>query len=185
MPANSRPSDRDALTMPDLKQELIKEAKRLGQDDCRHSEVAHFFAARIWRAVHYVIGGSITILGALIGVSEFRQWDETSQLSGALAIVIAALGALAVFLNPQGRAQIHHTKGNHYNALRGRLRRFAKIDCIGGDTDKDLANLLNKLAAQKDRLNEEGPAVPSWAYRLAKRGIERGETDYATDVDRD
>lgn len=171
--------------MPDLKQELIKEAKRLGQDDCRHSEVAHFFAARIWRIGHYGISVSIAVLGAFIGVSEFRQWDESGQLLGALAIVIAALGTLAALLNPQGRAQIHHTKGNHYNALRGRLRRFVKIDCIGGDTDKDLANLLNKLAAQKDRLNEEGPAVPSWAYRLAKLGIESGETDYANDAEGD
>ncbi len=171
--------------MSDLKQELINEAKRLGQDDCLHSEVAHFFAARIWRVVHYLIGGSITVLGAVIGVSEFKQWDETGQLSGILAIIIAALGALAVFLNPQGRAQIHHTKGNLYNALRGRLRRFANIDCNTGKLDQDLADLLNELAERKDRLNEEGPPVPPWAYRLGKRGIKKGEANYATDVNGD
>ena len=167
--------------MGDTTEELIKEARRLGEDDCLQSEKGHFVAARVWRIAGYSAGGLIAVLGAIIGTIEFNKWDVTGEVIGTLAVVIAAISALMTFLNPQARAQAHHTRGSYYSALRGKLRRFATISCGAGKTESELADLLETLAERKDNLNQEGPPVPTWAYRLAKRGISRGEASYEVD----
>lgn len=162
-------------------EELILEARRLGEDDCLFSEKGHFVAARGWRIVSYSAGGLIAALGAVIGAIEFTKWDVAGEVLGTLAVIIAAISALMTFLDPQGRAQAHHLRGNHHSALRGKLRRFAKIDCASGKPVSELVKLLNTLAEAKDSLNQEGLPVPTWAYRLAKRGIRHGEARYAVD----
>lgn len=167
--------------MGDTTEDLINEARRLGEDDCLHSEKGHFLAARIWRIAGYLTGGLIAVLGAVIGTIEFNEWDVTRGVIGTLAIVIAAISSLVTFLNPQARAQAHQTRGNHYSALRGKLRRFAMIGCGAGKPESELVDLLEALAERKDNLNHEGPPVPTWAYRLAKWGIRRGEASYAVD----
>ncbi len=167
--------------MDDTTEELKKEARRLGEDDCLHSEKGHFLAARAWRIAGYSAGGLIAVLGAVISTIEFSKWDVTGEVLGTLAVVIAAISALMTFLNPQARAQAHHTRGNHYSALRGKLRRFVTIGCGLGKPASELADLLEVFAERKDNLNQEGPPVPTWAYRLAKRGIRSGEASYAVD----
>lgn len=167
--------------MGDTTEDLVNEARRLGEDDCLHSEKGHFLAARAWRIAGYSTGGLIAVLGAVIGAIEFNKWDVTGEVLGTLAVVIAAISALMTFLNPQARAQAHHTMGNHYSALRGKLRRFATIGCGSGKPEPELVDLLEALAERKDNLNHEGSPVPTWAYRLAERGIRRGEASYAID----
>ena len=167
--------------MGDTIGELVAEARRLGEDDCLHSEKGHFVAARAWRLVGYSAGALIAVLGAVIGTSELAKWEVSEVVVGAMAISIAGISALITFLNPQARAQAHHSKGNQYSALRGKLRRFEIIDCGSSISKAKLIVRLEALADTKDKLNQEGPPVPTWAYRFAKLGIDRGEASYVVD----
>lgn len=167
--------------MGDTNGELIAEARRLGEDDCLHSEKGHLVATRAWRLVGISAGVLIAVLGAVIGTGELSKWEISGVVLGSMAIGIAGLSALITFLNPQARAEAHHTKGNQYSALRGKLRRFEKIDCGSSISESKLISRLEALAETKDKLNQSDPPVPTWAYRFAKRGIGRGEASYAVD----
>ena len=167
--------------MGDTIQELVTEAGRLGEEDCLHSEKGHLVAARVWRNVGQLAGGLVVVLGAVIGAAVLSEWSVSGGTLGTLAIIIAVISTLTTFINPQARAQTHHARGNDYSALRGKLRRFATIRCNSGEPETKLADMLEALAGERHRLNQQGPPVPTWAYRLAKRGIKRGEAAYAVD----
>ena len=55
---------------------------------------------------------------------------------------------------------------------------FYNIECSAQVADEELVAKLTRLADERDRLNQESPQIPRWAYRVAKKGIERGEARY-------
>ena len=156
--------------MAPIREELIKEARRT-EEDGLYSARSHFEAARLWANTHYVIGVPAGIAAAISGVLALSNQE---LIAGILAIFVAAAAATATVLDPSAKANAHHRSGTSFNALRNRARIFYNIDC-GQGTDEELVAKLRELADERDRLNQESPQIPRWAYRLAKKGIERGE----------
>ena len=44
-----------------------------------------------------------------------------------------------------------------------------------------LAQKLKDFSDQKDKLNQNCPQIPRWAYKIAKKGIQDGEGSYSVD----
>ena len=160
------------------KEELLKEAKRL-EESTFYSSKGHFVASEIWSQFHLWIGIPTAVLAAVAATSAFANRDMTA---GVVSIVIAGLSALSTFLNPNEKAAAHFNAGNSYDALRDKIRIFWAIDCWQENSDKVLTERLKDLSEQKAKLNHSVPQIPSWAYRLAKRGIEAGEGSFQIDT---
>jgi hypothetical protein len=51
----------------------------------------------------------------------------------------------------------------------------------GGDSEITLTERLKYFSERKNELNAKCPQIPTFAYRRGKKGIERGEAQYAVD----
>lgn len=158
---------------------LRREAARI-EEDCLHSAKGHFSAGRIWSNIHFAVGLPAAVMAASASKAAFDNDDITA---GVLAIIAAALVAMVTFLNPQARANAHHTAGTRYNSIRNQVRIVREIDMISDKPTEDLTDLVKRLGTERDRLNESSPQIPRWAFLMAKKGIAAGEADYAVDSD--
>lgn len=166
------------------KEEIIKEAKRI-EESTLYSSKAHFAAAEFWQRLHLWLGVPATILAAAAAVSAFSQLDTHHIIGGLISIVVATLSGLATFLNPNKAATVHFAAGNSYDALHNKTRIFWTVDCRGNDSDQVLTNRIKDLSAEKDELNRKSPQIPRFAYKIARKGIAAGESQYKVDVVQD
>lgn len=162
---------------PDLRAALIDESARV-EEDCLFSAKGHFEAAALWGRAHYWIGIPATVLAAVAGGSAVA--DHTG-IAAAVGLVVTALSALAVFLNPSDRAHQHHTAGTRFNEVRNVARILRLIDLRAPSPDDDLVARLKQCGAKRDELNKASPPIPRWAFQRARRSIEAGEATYQVD----
>jgi hypothetical protein len=104
----------------------VEEAKRI-ENDALYSAKGHYEAAKYWTRFHLTIGISTAILSAIAGASALAQFDNHNIIAGFLAIIVAALTAVATFLNPNEKANAHQNVGNKYNALRNKVRNYSGL----------------------------------------------------------
>lgn len=141
------------------KQEVIKEAKRVGES-ALYSAKGHFIAASAWRSLHLIVGLAMVVgtsVAAALVMSGFDQW---LTVAGVLYIGVAVFSAVFTFLYPNERAGSHLIAGNHYDALTNRTRIFWTIQCWQNDSDAELLARVQALASEKDRLNLSSPQIP-------------------------
>lgn len=162
------------------KSEIIKESKRL-EEALMFSAKGHFSAADIWSRFHLGVGIPMVILSAVAGAAALAQFDPSHVIGGILSIGVVTLSGVMTFLNPNEKKSSHLSAGNHYTALQDKIRMFWSIDCGIEDSDAILTDRLKQFSEQKDKLNQSCPQIPSWAYRIARRGIDGGETAYTVD----
>jgi hypothetical protein len=162
----------------ELHDALADESKRI-EEDCEYSARSHFEAARRWIRAHYWIGIPVAVLAAVTGGSAIANYAD---VAAALGLIVTALSAVAVFLNPSDRSTQHHAAGTRFNEVRNLARIFREIDLQVGDDDHALANRLKELGSKRDELNKASPQIPRWAFERGRRSIEGGEAAYSVDA---
>lgn len=166
--------------VPKTKDEIIKEAKRIGES-LLYSSKGHFTASYFWSNFHLWIGVPVVLFSAVAGASALSQFDPKHILAGLISILVAALSGVMTFLNPNEKASVHLNAGNNYDSLMNKVRIFWSIDCWRDESEQVLTEKLKYLSEQKDKLNQSYPQIPWWAYKKAKKGIEAGEAEYKVD----
>ncbi|HED37622.1 MAG TPA: SLATT domain-containing protein [Ignavibacteria bacterium] len=161
------------------KEKITYEAKRI-EEDSLYSAKGHFYTGQRWVKVNLWLGSISVIFSAIAGASALSQFDYHNIIAGSLAIIVAGLTAIVTFLNPNERASVHLKAGNKYSALKNDTRIFYNIEMneIG---DKETFDSLQKLNAQRNKLNIETHQIPKWAFKKARKGIEEGESKYKVD----
>lgn len=159
------------------KEQIIKETQRI-EEAALFSAKGHFVASYFWSNFHLIIGIPIVVLAAIAGSSFF---NHNNAVTGICSLIVAILSAVMTFLNPNERSSSHLNAGNSYDALQNEARIFRSIDCWREKSDQILTDHLKKISLQKNKLNQNSPQISWWAYLWAKRGIEKGEGDYAVD----
>lgn len=162
------------------KNEIIKEAQRI-EESALYSAKGHFVAANFWSNFHLWIGIPMVLLSAIAGASVLPQFDPKHIIAGGISIIVVALSSVMTFLNPNEKASAHLNAGNNYDSLQNKVRMFWSIDCWKEESEEVLTERLRYFSEQKDRLNQNSPQIPKWAYKRAKKGIEEGEADYKVD----
>lgn len=155
---------------------IIIECKRI-EEDAEHSAKRHYNASVIWSWVHYIIGIPMTICAAWAGIDAF---SETPEWSGYLSLGTAAFAALQTFMNASAKSSDHKNSGDEYLTLRNQTRLFREIDLISLEKEKAVLRIRD-LADSRDNLNKISPSTPGIAFWLAKRGIDKGQTQYRVD----
>jgi len=164
------------------REEIIKEAKRI-EESTLFSSKGHFAVAAIWNQLHLWLGIPTVILSGVSSTIAFSKDSNHSIVAiGMISIIIAALSSLMTFLNPNEKSLSRLRCGNCYDSLQNKVRIFWTIDCKQEISEQVLYEKLKYFSEQKDRLNQDSPQIPQWAYKKAKKGIESGETIYAVDV---
>ena len=146
-----------------------------------HSAKGHYAAANFWMNFHLWIGIPTAILAGIAGASALSQFDNHNLIAGILSIIVAALVAVTTFLNPNEKAKSHRDAGNKYNSLKNNTRIFRDIDSYGKNSYQEVSKQLKALAKERDELNQNSPQIPTWAHKIAKKRIEKGEADYKVD----
>ena len=157
---------------------ISDEASRIAEDS-ENSSKGHFEAARRWENVHLWVGIPTTILAAAAGASALASHKI---LSAALSLLVAISAGVTTFLKPDARAARHLQAGNSYKSLQNNARVFREVQCASRATPKQLTAILQQLSARRNKLNEESPQIPRYAFRAAKAGIDRGEAEYRVDA---
>lgn len=165
---------------PDLLAALRDESERI-EEDCLYSSRGHFEAAASWSRAHYRIGVPAAILAAVAGGSALA---DNVTIAAGVGLLVTALSALAVFLNPSDRSHQHHAAGTRFNEVRNKARVFREIDLRTGPEPTRLAEDLKGLGMARDELNKASPQIPRWAFERARRSIEAGEAAYRVDSGR-
>lgn len=156
---------------------LSAESERI-QEDAQYSARAHFEAAALWSRAHYWIGVPAAVLAAIAGASAIA---DRAEIAGIVGILVTALSALAVFLNPSDRSNQHHSAGARFSEVKNLARVFREIELRTTDDPQRLLDRLKALGAQRDELNKASPQIPRWAFNRGRKSIEAGEADYAVD----
>lgn len=164
------------VDMPTVKERIIAETSRI-EEDATYSAKGHYNASAGWRKIHYWIGIPTVIAAALTAAAIFK---EESTVALVLTGLVTVSTAVTTFLNPNEKADNHHSFGNSFNDLKDRARRFREID-IEQLNDAEAASRLSGFGAEKTKLNADAPPIPWWAFSRARRSIEQGEARYAVD----
>ena len=163
----------------ELKSLIIQEADKI-EEDCTFSAKGHMNAAAIWRKVNYSLGISATILMASAG-SAASNFVISPEYAPMLAFLAAIITAVLTFIKPEEKADLHSKSGSNFNALKNDIRIFKDIDTAQTEVADVLAERLKGFSNKRNKLNNESLSISYLAYRLAKRGVEKGEADYRAD----
>jgi hypothetical protein len=152
----------------------VKEADRI-EEDCLYSAKSQWEAARGLGWLHLALGIPATIAAALAGVSIAT---DDKAIGALLAVATAVLTGLLTFLDPKGKANLHRDAGAAYKAISNDARIFREISCVGDTAIAELEGRLEALNKRRNESNSSSPQPGWWAFRRAKKGIERGDAKY-------
>lgn len=162
------------------REEICREAQRM-EESLLFSSKGHFNDATICGWMHLALGLPMVVLAAIAGASAFSQFDKQGTLAGVLSVVVVVLSSISTFLNANKRASEHLNAGNKYDALLNKVRIFRTIECWEHDADQMLTDQIKRLSEDKNTLNQSSPQVSWFAYKMTKKGIEKGEASYQAD----
>ena len=168
-----------------VRDEVILEAKRL-EERTRDSSKGHHCAAEGWTKRGMQLGVPALIISTITSAAVFVQAAKDlwwlGIIAGLLSVLVTVLTTLTTFLKPNEREGAHLTAANAYDRLNNDARVFASIDCWSAtSTEAALTAKLNEMIERKNKLNEDSPQVPPWAWNMAQARIKKGEADYAVD----
>lgn len=168
------------VTVSKTKDEIIKEAMRI-EESTRLTAKGHYNDSSLWGFCHLLLGIPTTILSGVVAVKSFTQFDNSHNIAGIIALIVAALSGLMTFLNPNQKSETQHKTGSCYDTLNNRIRIFRTIDCWGKDSDFILTSKLKEFSEEQNKLNTDNPQPSFIGYLWAKWGIKNGQADFAID----
>ena len=148
------------------KHEITLEARRL-ESECQRASLAHSAAASFWSNFHIVIGVPTSLLAAAAAAVVLTNVQYATAIAAALAVFVSALTAIATFLNPKDKTNIHELAAARLDALRTQTRILHSID-VALTSNLELAVHLKQLSAKRSELIQSLPAAPQWSRTRAK-----------------
>lgn len=134
------------------------------------SAQGQFEAAKSWRALHWTLGVLTAALSTLAAVLTFVA--DAQVATGILAVAAAIVAAILTSSRPDKLAEQAVTRGNDYTALRNDARRVLHVQ-VPFDEISALREALDGLAERASDLDHASDPIPRFAYKRAKRNIER------------
>lgn len=168
-----------------VRDEVILEAQRL-EERTRDSSKGHHCAAEGWSKRSNQLGIPTAIISGVTSLAVFAQASKDiwwiGIIAAGLSISVTILTTLTTVLKPTEKENAHVTAAHAYDRLNNASRMFWSIECWSANaTEESLAAKLNGLVEQKDKLNQDSPQIPPWAWEDAKTRIAKGEATYAVD----
>lgn len=162
-----------------MEKRAIEEELHRIEEDAVFSAKGHFEASAFWHKMFYWLGIPSAILSAIAGVSALSKFEYHSEIAGVLAIIVAILSSVNVFLNPQQKLTAHHRAGTDYKALQNDARILRSVTLDGSANPEGQLLILNE---RRSELNKKSPGISRRFFITARQGIEGGESTYRVDA---
>jgi hypothetical protein len=144
----------------------------------------HDRAARHYDRIRNWLGGSATVLSAVVGTSVFTALSDKPsntqiQISvGSIAVLSAILTGLGSYLNLAERVEKHRFAGIKYKEAVRELERLLSVSVVNlSNADSSVTQFRDRF----DQLEESAPVVPE---RIYARIEEQWKTDSFVFVDK-
>lgn len=162
--------------MPDDKQRLIGEAKRIEEYSLWNA--APHFTAAAWAVRVHLVGGSIPIvLGGIGGWNIFTEPAHATSsqgiVAGLLTVSAGIVGSLMAFWNLSKVQQQHFAAAVKYKTLENEARRAHEVHAHDEDYAAFKIRVMD-LARRYDEIGEDGVLSSDIMFWLAGRKIRRG-----------
>ena len=168
--------------MPDLPSdthaEIRKEAQRILESSTYSSETQFDYAKR-WRRVDRWIGSGAAALAAVAGIGGLSE-VLSARWARFIAVLAAGTGAIAASIGAPQTKEKAAGSANAYRALQQDSRLFVAIDLSSLSAD-DSRVRLQELVDRLQQLNQMAEIPSSWAWRRAKKTVERGSQRFEVD----
>ena len=164
-----------------IKDKLRKEALR-AFEDVEISSKSHFITSERWENINLCLSIPSIILSVIAGslaLSKILPYFEI--FAGISGFGAAALVSILTFLKPNTKYEMHMNFGNKYLSLKGDIRRCQEIEIDLEQTESQIKSSLDRLILSKKEIDSNAPLISNWAYKVAKKRIEDGETEYKID----
>lgn len=172
----------DSAAVAAQREELRKEALRI-VEDTEHSGAQHFAAGQWWADRAFWLGLPVTVLIAVTstGAGLSALTGGATWLTALLTFAVAVAVPVRSFIDADGKAKAHSSKGARYFGLRDDARRFANLEVPVKSLDALTDRLLTFGERQKALRDEEPREVRADLRDKVRAGIESG--DYRHKVD--
>lgn len=147
-----------------------EDLKELAADIENRSRVArdaHFLVARRWDDIGLWLGLSVVLVG-VVGGGGVGIFTQNATVAAVFAALAGLLGAVSSFLKPSDQVERHKRAGDGWSILRDSAANLYKLKMEhGAATDDELQTLYDDLLASKQKITEQSPIIPTWAYDSA------------------
>jgi hypothetical protein len=135
---------------------------------CRAARDAHFLAARRWDSIGLWLGLSVVLVG-VVGGGGGGIYTSNATIAAVFAVMAGLLGAVSSFLKPSELVGRHKKAGDDWSVLRDSAANIYKlqIEHSSDVSDDQLQTLYDTLLAEKKKVTEDSPIIPTWAYDSA------------------
>lgn len=151
------------------------------EESATFSAQAQFEQAKYWRAVNLTLGVPAALLAAIAGATALAS-TTGRVVAGIIALAAAGLSAIATTLNAAQRTEQGQAAGNLYLALQSDARIARETD-LPHQSFEEARAALSELRVRQDEINQSSALPAQYAYRRAKKNIERGGQRYEVDDD--
>ena len=166
--------------VPNALERIRNEAKHIHGASYWAAE-RHYAAETPWYQANYWLGVPTVVLAAIASASAFSNW-KGGVAAGLLSIAVAVLSSLNTFLNPNKKANAHHSSAKAYESLYHAAGYFYRIESLkDGANVTDLEKRLAKLSKDLDELNKNSLALSGQAYRVAEEKIRKNRGEVVRD----
>jgi hypothetical protein len=164
-----------------MSQQLLDEIRAQSEKiakDCDRASIRDSILSANWYRWNLRLGVGSALLTALVAsvtggaykglLPDHLAAESWVQLGlTMMASLSALLTTIVTFLAPAEKANIYHEHSNRYWAMRDRIRKFARIECLStGDVDR-LKSQYETLLDSRIELDLKHPIVPEWVYDAA------------------
>ena len=154
---------------------IKKEAEEIEQESAIAAK-AHFIDSRRWHKRNLYIGMPATILAAIAGVTAFGELPK--EITGGVAMVVAALTAIGTFLSPADRATSHRTSSATFTEIRRNANLLKDVHAeLADEGDKEG---LNTLVKALEDLNSKMSQYEQGAQSLSTTALGRARAELAS-----
>lgn len=146
----------------------------------KKARLAHRFAAKSLKRLHFTLGGSATFLSSIAGLSSAASAQESvailvpfdmSIAIGFTAMLAAALTALATFLRLDEECQAHHTADIQFSSVLGESELVLARLTSGHIAETKAASVVDSVNSAYSDAHRFAPIVDERHWRRSRRSL--------------
>lgn len=152
------------------------------EEDLLWTEKAHFASAEVLARCNFWVGIASTVAASVAAATVLTE--AAPAVTGVAALIAAIASGLLTFLKPKDAQERHLKAGRRMNALRVQIRQALRLDLSPAlnPAPESLRNLAREFAQEKAQIDAEAPATSNRAFRAARKKIEAGHFQHASDT---
>jgi len=164
--------------MTDLRGNLLAEADHLRRVALFAAE-RHYAAETPWFYSVYWFNLPVMVLSAIAGLVAFMEFPWRQEVAASISMIVAALAALATYLDPRTKANQHHALAKAFESLYHEIGLYSRVLAVAENAERKDLWRIKAFTKEFLRLMRSTPPVPARIYRRARKNLASGKGEVA------